>query len=404
MFKPLSLRQECFGSGSGGLLLQGDGSREDARLAPFRHQVQMVYLDPPFLTGSSFPRRQPVGESGWRWGKPVLPMAGYGDKLSTEAWEALVTGFITQAQSLLTPTGVLALHLDWHASARGKLLCDKLLGEKRFMNEIVWAYETGGRATTHFSRKHDTILLYAAGAHPRFDIRRVPMTVRATRHNHMKREISPEGRPCRTIRSAGKVYRYYDDAPVYPSDVWTDLAPLQQRDPERTGWPTQKPVALLTRLLRPVCAEGDWVADLCGGSGVTAAAAWQEGMRFLVMDKSPAALACARKRLVGAAYLGEIPQNDASAVLTGAVDGTRVSLTSYVSTRTCPLPLKGLDAVEQWSVGHVTGEVFYPLLTYARSTMSPALPADSLLPEGGDNVAVEIVDLWGDRQVYAWQE
>ncbi|MBQ7864880.1 MAG: site-specific DNA-methyltransferase, partial [Clostridia bacterium] len=81
----------------------------------------------------------------------------------------------------------------------------------------------------------------------------------AVRRNHMRRQVDETGRTYRSIRSGGKEYRYYDDTPVYPGDVWTDISHLQQRDPERSGYATQKPLKLLDRLLRPVVQPGDRV-------------------------------------------------------------------------------------------------------------------------------------------------
>ena len=145
----------------------------------------------------------------------------------------LLTGLADCGRSLLGDTGVFYMHLDWRGSALARLACDQVFGEKAFMNEIIWAYETGGRAQRHFSRKHDTILMYAAGKHPRFDLTRVPIGRHGNRQNHLRRTMDEQGRPCRTIRSGGKLYRYYDDEPVYPTDVWTDVPHLQQRDPAR---------------------------------------------------------------------------------------------------------------------------------------------------------------------------
>lgn len=167
------------------------------------------------------------------------------------------------------------------------LLCDEIFGEDMFLNEIVWSYESGGRAKKYFSRKHDTILLYARSKDYHFDLRRVPLVRAEHRKNQMRRCVDENGRSYSQITTGGKVYRYYDDAPVYPGDVWSDISHLQQKDPERTGYPTQKPLKLLERLLLPVVREGDMVADLCCGSGTAMEAAQSLGLPLCRRGQEP---------------------------------------------------------------------------------------------------------------------
>ena len=113
----------------------------------------------------------------------------------------------------------------------------------------------------------------------------------------MKRGVDPDGRAFSSITSAGKTYRYYEDEGVIPSDVWTDLSHLHQRDPERLGYPTQKPAALLERIIRASSAEGDTVLDAYCGSGTTLAVAQKFGRRWIGIDLSPAAIELTRVRL-----------------------------------------------------------------------------------------------------------
>ena len=226
------------------------------------------------MTGDSFTRRRRFGQAGWRMGRPAPEYPAYADCYDTkEAYLAFLRRLIENAHKLLSRTGVLALHLDWHTSAYGRVICDEVFGEELFLNEVIWSYESGGRAKKYFSRKHDTILLYARTKDYHFDLRRVPLERTEHRKNHMRRRVDEDGRAYSEIKTGGKVYRYYDDAPVYPGDVWTDISHLQQRDPERTGYATQKPLKLLDRILKPVVKEGDLVIDLCCGSGTAMEAA-----------------------------------------------------------------------------------------------------------------------------------
>ena len=141
------------------------------------------------------------------------------------------------------------------------------------------------------------ILLYAKTKHYFFDITRVGVPRGEKRRNHMARSRDEQGRMFSRIVSNGKEYRYYDDELVYPGDVWTDIGYLQQRDPERTGYATQKPLKLLERLLLPVTNPGDLVVDPCCGSGTTAEAARMLDCRFAVMDMNPEAVAVTLNRL-----------------------------------------------------------------------------------------------------------
>ena len=248
MFEAVEISREITGSGQN-LLLCGDVYQQQPALSALAGQVQAVYIDPPFMTGETFTRRRRFGTSGWKTGRPMPEYPAYIDRFAdTKEYLELLRSLIECAKTLLKPTGVLYLHLDWRTSAYARLLCDEIFGEDMFLNEIVWSYESGGRAKKYFSRKHDTILLYARSKDYRFDLRRVPLVRAEHRKNHMRRCVDENGRSYSQITTGGKVYRYYDDAPVYPGDVWSDISHLQQKDPERTGYPTQKPLKLLERL------------------------------------------------------------------------------------------------------------------------------------------------------------
>lgn len=298
MLESISISREIFGQGENLLLCASGAGELPPELEGLDGQVQCVYIDPPFMTGDTFTRRRRFGQKGWQTGSPAPKYPAYSDCFADRAaYLSFLRGLVENAHRLLAPTGVFCLHLDWRAAAHARLLCDEVFGEEFFLNEIIWAYESGGRAKRHFSRKHDVILLYARSREYRFDLTQVPLARGNVRRNHMRRQVDENGRAYRSIRSGDREYRYYDDAPVYPGDVWTDVSHLQQRDPERTGYATQKPLKLLERLLRPVVQPGDWVCDLCCGSGTTLAAAQQLGCRFVGLDTSPEALLVARNRL-----------------------------------------------------------------------------------------------------------
>ncbi|MBQ8556803.1 MAG: site-specific DNA-methyltransferase [Clostridia bacterium] len=408
MFEPVSVAREITGVGRN-LLLCGDGAAPLCpQLQPYAAQAQCVYIDPPFMTGDSFTRRRRFGQSGWKTGRPSPEYPAYADRYGTrEAYLAFLRGLIENAHRLLNRTGVLALHLDWHTSAYGRLICDEVFGEELFLNEIIWAYESGGRAKKYFSRKHDTILLYARTKDYRFDLRRVPLERTEHRKNHMRRSVDENGRAYSEIKTGGKVYRYYDDAPVYPGDVWTDISHLQQRDPERTGYATQKPQKLLDRILRPVVNNGDLVIDLCCGSGTALAAAQMLNCRFVGVDSSPEAILTTASRLDNADLTIDCPCTLDETRLEGMYTGPggMLLLTGFDAAHpSFPRTEQAMDALESWSAGHITDSGFIVDQTFRRTTRQPELPLFCLLAEGRGKPGVSTVDAAGRRRVFKWVE
>ena len=157
MFEQVDIRRETAGKGRS-LLLCADGAADVPELRDYEGKAQCVYIDPPFMTGERFSRRRRFGAPGWRTGRPAPEYPAYDDHFeSKEDYLALLEGLIRQAHRLLKDTGVFCLHLDWRMSAYARILCDEIFGEELFLNEVIWAYESGGRARKYFSRKHDVI-------------------------------------------------------------------------------------------------------------------------------------------------------------------------------------------------------------------------------------------------------
>ncbi len=387
-----------------GTIAQLSGTLRDA----YAGQVQTVYLDPPFNTGKQFFLRQRVGEAGWRTGAPTITLPAYCDQWnSDDAFLAMLRDAARLSYDLLRDDGSLFLHIDSRMHAHARLMLDALFGQHGFVNEIIWAYNTGGRSSKHFSRKHDIILYYRKSPASYFDIAPVGVPRGDARRNHMRRAVDEDGRMYRTIRSAGKEYRYYDDDLVYPGDVWTDVSHLQQKDPQRTGYDNQKPLALLERILLCSTRPGALVADLFGGSGTTAAAALKHGRRFLLVDAAEAAVATARKRLLGTPFRLIGPCAEGTPLVEGnfepGVGLAEAEITAYeLETTSEGLSLSGLDAVDQLSVGFLKDGVFTALESVARSKNEPALPKSLRLPVMGGQPALLTVDILGRRMVHVW--
>jgi len=255
--------------------------------------IDIIYVDPPFDTGAR--RRGPRGSYADDHGGP----AAFVDWMRPR---------LVAFHRVLRPTGSLFIHLDFRSVHHIKVALDGIFGDDAFLNEIVWCYSVGGKSRRTFARKHDTILWYARGPGYAFYPDRVKVPRRAG--SHMKVVRDANGRPVQVKRDAktGKLYSYPLDAGKIPEDYWTDIETLNRGDRERTGWPTQKPAALLRRIILATTQPGDLVADFFCGSGTTAVVATELGRRYLAVDASAEAVEITRSRLARApALLGWRP-------------------------------------------------------------------------------------------------
>lgn len=394
-------RERQTGEGAQGAFYLGDAVQlMPLLLERYGGKAQCIYIDPPFATGKRFDLRTRVGEKEWRAGAGTLVQTAYEDDQPLEEYLQMMKAVLTGCRALLTDTGLIFLHIDYRMHGRLRLMMDEIFGEGHLLNEIVWAYQTGGRARRYFSRKHDTILLYRKGMRYYFDLKATGEVRPGGRSNHMKKHVDPDGRVYRSIRSGGKIYTYYDDEPVYPGDVWDDVSHLQQKDPQRTGYDTQKPIRLMERVIRCSTKPGDLVMDLFAGSGSTLAAAQALERRFVGVDKSPLSLHTVRRRLTGAAVeytagpCPGTPQVKARALV--GVGYYEVELTEYqveggVSART----FIGMDALDNWAVGYVRGGAFQPMAQEVRSKAQPALALKLRLPVLTGTPVVRVGDVLG---------
>ena len=406
MGEQVKVDRTVYGNGEN-LLVCGSVMKLPDEIRALAGTVQCVYVDPPFMTGEKFMRRRPYGEKGWKTGVPSPRYPAYEDRYTSEKqYLRLLRRVISVAKLLLKDTGVFCLHLDWRMSAKAREICDRVFGRERFLNEIIWSYESGGRSRRFFPRKHDTILMYARSAEYRFDLSKVPLARGEHRKNHMARGMDEDGRTYSSIRSGNKEYRYYDDEPVYPGDVWTDIGFLQQRDPERTGFLTQKPMKLIDRLLRPVTAPGDRVADLCCGSGTTLAAAEKLGCRYIGLEKDPAAVAVSLARLKAEDLTVSCPTDPAPAALQAEFDPEAGRLRMgglALQGEIFPEKVPPIDLLESWETGRIEGGVFYTQKRFQRSFQYPAL-VDSLGVPAGAMPDILTTDAAGIRRAYRWRE
>lgn len=246
----------------------------------------LVYIDPPFNTGKRQVLRSVAverdengvrGFHGRRYASRLLSALAYDDAFAD--YLAFLEPRLREARRLLADDGTLYVHVDYREAHYCKLLLDEVFGRAQFVNEIIWAYDYGGRSTRRWPAKHDTILMYAKNAgRYHFDAAEVD------REPYMAPGlVTPEK------RARGKL----------PTDVWWHtIVPTNAR--ERTGYPTQKPEGILRRMIAASTRPGDWCLDFFAGSGTTAAAAAGLGRRYVVVDSNPDAVAVMARRLAAA--------------------------------------------------------------------------------------------------------
>lgn len=267
-------------------LILGDNLSVMAALLPeFEGRIHLIYADPPFFTNRKYSARIGRGEDS-RKPQDWKLADGYHDH-----WEDLDSylDFLYQRLALmyrlLSPNGTLYLHLDWHADAYARLLLDELFGADHLLNEIIWAYHGPSPIRRAFNRKHDTILAYVKGEKYTFN-------VDAVREPYNQNTV-------KTFNSSPKAgFGKIPDLErgKVPEDWWY-FPVIARLHSERTGYPTQKPIALLERIVLASSNPGELVADFFCGSGTTPFVAAQRGRRFIACDETFRAIHTTRSRL-----------------------------------------------------------------------------------------------------------
>ena len=244
---------------------------------------QLIYIDPPFNTGrkqvrtnrtSTESKTGNLGFQGKRYEQVVNTVLSYDDEFA-DYWAFLEPRLI-QAHRLLKQTGTLYLHLDYREAHYAKVLLDALFGRECFLNEIIWAYDYGGKSKSRWPAKHDTILVYVKDP---------------DNYYFNSEEVDRE-----PYMAPGLVTREKVEKGKLPTDVWwhTIVSPTGK---EKTGYPTQKPLGILRRIISASTKQGDRVLDFFAGSGTTAHAAWELKREFVVIDQNPESLKVIRQRL-----------------------------------------------------------------------------------------------------------
>jgi DNA modification methylase len=273
-------------------LILGDNLAVMAALLPkYEGAINLIYADPPFFTNKKFSARIGRGEDSrkphqWKLAEGYHDDWGDIDSYLDFLYQRLLLTF-----RLLAPNGTLYLHLDWHADSYARLLLDEIFGADHFLNEIIWAYHGPSPIRRAFNRKHDTLLAYFKGSDYTFNADAVREPYHQNTVNTFK-----------SSRKAGFGKIPDLERGKVPEDWWY-FPVIARLHNERTGYPTQKPEALLERIILASSNPGDLVADFFCGSGTTPLVAAKHGRRFIACDESFRAVHTARKRLASAAKI-----------------------------------------------------------------------------------------------------
>lgn len=295
--------------------------------------VDLVYLDPPFQSNRNYNilfqekdgtraaaqikaftdtwkwdqaaeiSYQETVEAGGRTADALESLRRFLGESDMMAYLAMMAPRLVELRRVLKPTGSLYLHCDPTASHYLKMLMDGVFGPERFLNEIVWCYNVGGKGSRHWAKKHDVLLFYAKGSDWHFDGLAVGIK-RDTGSKSFggKMGVDEKGRRYqdKLVKATGKYYRYYLDEPKIPEDWWVGMNSIQSQSSERLGYPTQKPEVLLERIIKASSKPGDLVLDPFCGCGTAVSVAQRLERRWIGIDITHLALNLIKHRLADA--------------------------------------------------------------------------------------------------------
>ena len=364
-----------------GRVILGDNLAVMTALLPeYEGRINLIYADPPFFTNRQFHARVGRGEDSRKPAKWKL-VEGYHDSWTDmDSYLQFLYDRLSLMHRLLSPTGTLYLHLDWHADSHARLILDEIFGAGNFINEIIWAYHGPSPIRTAFNRKHDTILMYAKSKDYVFNV------------DDVREPYNPNTvATFKASRKAGFGKIPDLERGKVPEDWW--YFPVVARlHNERTGYPTQKPEALLERIVLASSNKNDIVADFFCGSGTTALAAAKHGRKFITCDESIRAVHTAKARLAETKSVFSV-EHDAKIKLQYAAKSKKISVKimgDLVQLTT------SLD-VDFWEVDPAwNGKLFRSAAQAQRHVRSGKIPMELKIKIGG-RVCIRLVTVEGKQ-------
>lgn len=271
-------------------LLAGD---PQTGLPSLRGKVDLIYIDPPFDSKADYRTKVVLPGVDIQQKPTVVEQFAYADtwEEGTISYLKMIYKRLVLMKELLSSNGCIYVHIDWHVGPYVKTILDDIFGKENFVNEIVWSYSWGIRTDSRWNRKHDTIYMYSKSAENiKFNANEVleERQVSESTANRLKYKGA-------LIKDGNKGRG--DSELALPSDVWY-IATINGMAKERLNYATQKPEALLERIIKASSNEGDLVCDFFGGSGTTAAVAERLGRRWITCDIGKPASLVMRKRFI----------------------------------------------------------------------------------------------------------
>lgn len=368
-------------------LLLGDNLAIMTALLPeYEGKIDLIYADPPFFSNRNYRARVGRNEDSRKPEEWQLA-EGYADAWNDiDDYLGMLYPRLQLMHQLLAPHGSLYLHLDWHASHYARILLDEIFGQDRLINEIVWVYHGPSPIRSAFKRKHDTILSYAKSSDYYFNADAVREPYHPNTVKTFKSSVKA-GFGKKPDLERGKV----------PEDWW--YFPVVARlHNERTGYPTQKPQALLERIILASSKTGAMVADFFCGSGTTLVVANQLGRKFIGVDSQWRAVETTKARLIARSSDSFSVEIDANlpVPLEDGEPGEMVVLDS--KSKTLLLDPSIAEDVLYWEVDPFwEGGVFKSRFAAVRPWRKGEIARKIVLEESGETIAVRISLVSGKR-------
>lgn len=404
LFTPELRKESSNGSMPANRLIHGDNLEYMKLLLDrgYAGKIDLIYIDPPYLSQGSYDSRVEVGDKAdHRFIARKVFDDSWGNSLSV--YLDHIFPRLQMMRELLSPQGSIFVHLDWHVSHYVKLLLDAVFSPDRLVNEIVWCYGGGTGARRHFHRKHDIILWYAKSPDYIF--------------NPQYRPYSPGTRQRGLTRVKGDRYHLHSEGAIM-QDWWTDINKiLSPTAHENLKFPTQKPLALLQRIISTASQPGSLTADFYCGSGTLAQVCQQTERNWIACDTSPIAVHTTMQRLIReegrpftlekTGILAESQPDRLEGVSIDVYNYKHELIRTVISLEKCRIKSEQDQQYESpdtvlafWTVDLEGKDVFSSNLQMLRAKphYQTPLPLEltlSLPKASGIHLAVKAYDLWG---------
>lgn len=290
LFNPQTAHRDDFRN----MLIWGDNKLVMASLLKeYKGKIDLIYIDPPFDVGADFTMNVPIGEERDQVGKDqsTLEMVAYRDMWGrgTDSYLHMMYERLTIMKELLSDSGSIYVHCDYRVNSYLRIILDEIFDSENYRNEIAWCYTGPSASNLYFPRKHDSIFFYSKSSNILFNQTRVSHKsgVHNTGQVFGAREVFDE-----------QIKRKLEEKGKKLEDWWTDIWSTDRYRSEMVGYATQKPEALLERIIKASSNEGDLVADFFCGSGTTGAVAERLGRRWIMTDLGRFAIHTTRKRMI----------------------------------------------------------------------------------------------------------